>query len=68
MKFEGNPFEIRRVSPGPLMLASKDQVERRHSYDGSYPPKEALKIHRPSVPTKFDNAKVPQTESIHDKK
>jgi len=68
MKFEGNPFEIRRVSPGPLMLASKDQVERRHSYDGSYPPKEALKIHRPSVPTKFNNTKVPQTESIHDKK
>jgi len=61
LKFEGNPFEIRRVSPGPVSLASKDQVGRRHSYAGK-DPKENIKIHRPSVPTKFDT-KFPLMES-----
>lgn len=52
LKFEGNPFEIRRISPVPQTL-NKEQVPRRHSYAGK-DPRETQKTHRPSVPTKID--------------
>jgi len=53
LKFEGNPFEVRRISPIPQSLVNKEQVLRRHSYAGK-DPKETQKTHRPSVPTKID--------------
>lgn len=53
LRFEGNPFEIRRISPVPQSLTNKDQVPRRHSYAGK-DPREIQKTHRPSVPTKID--------------
>ena len=53
LKFEGNPFEVRRVSPVPQSLINKEQVSRRHSYAGK-DPRETQKIHRPSVPTKME--------------
>ena len=53
LKFEGNPFEVRRISPVPQSLISKEQVSRRHSYAGK-DPRETQKIHRPSVPTKME--------------
>ena len=54
LKFEGNPFEVRRISPVPQSLA-KEQVVRRHSYAGK-DPRETQKTHRPSVPTKMEFA------------
>ena len=54
LKFEGNPFEVRRISPVPQSLVNKEQV-RRHSYAGK-DPRETQKTHRPSVPTKMEFA------------
>ena len=53
LKVEGNPFEVRRISPVPQSLINKEQVSRRHSYAGK-DPRETQKIHRPSVPTKME--------------